>query len=91
MIKSLIDLCFTASVDYRKQKVRFQIRGNKMEIFGNKDFKKVFNLVKRFGNYISFSLFIRFPQPHHLPPDPHLHRHNLPRRDIVQVPPPLNQ
>ena len=48
MIKSLIDLCCTTSVDYENQKVRFQRRGNKVEIFGNKGFKQIYNQGKQF-------------------------------------------
>lgn len=54
MIKSLIDLCCITSVDYENQKVRFQIRGNKVEIFGNKNFRQIYNQGKLFVSFISY-------------------------------------
>ena len=92
MIKSLIDLCCTISVDYENQKVSFQIRRNKVEIFGNKEFRPIPNQGKQFVIFMFSLLFIRSPQPHRLPPAPHPHLHpRHPRRDIVQVLPPLNR
>ena len=91
MIKSLIDLCCITSVDYENQKVRFQRRGNKVEIFGNKRFQLFLNQGTQVGNFISSFPFVRSTQPHRLPPAPHPLHHNPPSRDIVQVPPPLNR